>query len=233
MLGKVLLVDDHTLFIEGLKYMLETYGISVVGVAKNGLEAITKAKIHEPDIILMDIRMPKCDGITALERIKNELPQTKVIMLTTAEEDESLFEAIKCGASGYLLKNLNAEELVHMLKELQEGEVPLSRGLARRLLNEFQNKEYMMNMRNRRINNEKCSARVVEETVLTERQIEVLKLVSKGKTYCQVGDALGITERTIKYHMARIIEKLQLENKAQAIVYASKLGLLGSKKNKK
>ena len=217
---KLMLADDHPLFLEGLQYLLETYGIKVEGVARNGKEAIVQARLLKPDIILMDIKMPECSGVDALKLIKAEMPDIKIVMLTTSEEDEDLFDAIKYGASGYLLKSTNAKELVEMLSDLEKGEVPLSPGLAVRLLKEF---------RPSGVYEQKLSRHALEEAKrrqLTERQLEILEMVARGITYKEAGETLGLTERTLKYHMGRIIELLHLENRAQVIAYAARIGLV-------
>jgi len=217
---KLMLADDQPLFLEGLQYLLETLGIEVAGVAKNGKEALAQARLLNPDIILMDIKMPECSGMDALKLIKAEMPEIKIIMLTTSEEDEDLFDAVKYGASGYLFKSTNARELVDMLSNLEKGEVPLSPGLAIRLLKEFRRSGIYEN---------KVSPQKLEEGKggpLTERQLEVLEMVARGITYKEAGDALGLTERTVKYHMGRIIELLQFENRAQVISYAARMGLV-------
>lgn len=222
---KLLLVDDHPLFLEGLQYLLETHGIEVAGVAYNGTEALKKARILNPNIILMDIRMPESSGLDALKLIKAEMPHIKIVMLTTSEEDEDLFDAVKYGAAGYLLKNTNAKRLVDMLSDLEKGETPLSPGLAARLLREFSSSavyEY------------KSSQHPVEDNKvgkLTNRQLEVLEMVAKGITYKEAGEALGLTERTVKYHMERIIERLHYENRAQVIAYAARIGLVEDVRN--
>lgn len=210
---KLMLVDDHPLFLEGLQYILETYGISVLGTARNGREALAKARMLKPDIILMDIRMPECNGLDSLKLIKAEMPDIRIVMLTTSEEDDDLFEAVKYGASGYLLKNMDAKDLINMLNDLENGEVPFSPGLAAKLLKEF-NKP-----------SQPVSEDVKEEN-LTKRQMEVLEMVAKGMTYKEAGEALGLTERTVKYHMGRILELLHLKNRAQLIAYAAKKGLV-------
>lgn len=223
---KLMLADDHPLFLEGLQYVLETFGIEVAGVAQDGGEALSKARILKPDIILMDIKMPGCSGIDALKLIKTEMPYIKIVMLTTSDEDDDLFDAIKYGASGYLLKNTNATDLVDMLSALQKDEVPLSPGLAARLLKEFGKSD---------ISDHKLSEHTLEKArrgKLTQRQLELLDMVARGITYKEVGDALGLTERTVKYHMARIIELLHLENRAQVIAYAARTGLIEIKKTK-
>lgn len=221
---KLMLVDDHPLFLEGLKYLLETYGISVVGTAQNGREALVKARVLRPDTILMDIRMPECGGVDALKLIKAELSDIRVVMLTTSDEDEDLFDAVKYGASGYLLKNTNAKELIAMLSDLENGEPPLSPGLAARLLREFR----------RTSGGERRSSLYTldgkKKENLSERQLQVLEMVAKGISYKEAGEALGLTERTVKYHMGRILELLHLENRSQVIAYASQMGLVDGKK---
>ena len=218
---KLMLVDDHPLFIEGLKYLLETHGIAVAGIAGNGMDALEQARVLQPDIILMDIRMPECDGISALKYIKAEMPDIKIVMLTTSDEDDDLLEAVKYGASGYLLKNINEKELLAMLSGLENNEVPLSPGLAARLLKELRN----------HTENGKSGGKSVEksqkngEVDLTERQMEILELVAKGFTYKKAAEKLGISERTVKYHMARMIDLLHLKNRTQVIAYAARMGL--------
>jgi len=209
---KVMLVDDHPLFLEGLQNLLQAHGIQVIGTAKNGNEALIIAKVLKPDVILMDIAMPVCSGLEAISPIKNELPQVKIVMLTSFDNDDNLFEAIKRGASGYLLKTLNAEELVSLLQDLELGDAPLSPGLAARLLKELahQKDETLPDI---------LKLKKKETVKPTPQQMEILKLLAQGRTYKEIGTAMNLSERTIKYHMARILEVLQLENRAQAIAY--------------
>ncbi|HNU80590.1 MAG TPA: response regulator transcription factor [Bacillota bacterium] len=208
---KLLLVDDHQLFMEGLQYLLETYGVEVVGTAEDGREAFEKARVLKPDTILMDIKMPGLSGLDALKLIKAEMPDIKVVMLTTSEEDEDLFNAVKCGASGYLLKNTNAKELVGILSDIEKGEATFSPELAAKLLKEFRSRD---------------TGKTIQNEELTKRQLEVLELVSKGIIYKEVGEKLGLSERTVKYHMGKILEELHLENRAQVIAYAARIGLV-------
>jgi DNA-binding NarL/FixJ family response regulator len=217
MRSKVMLVDDHPLFMEGLQYVLKAHGIKVAGTAKTGMEAVEKARTLKPDIILMDILMPGLSGLDALRLIKAEMPEIKVVMLTISEEDEDLFQAVKFGASGYLLKNTNADELINMLTALENDEIPLSSGLALRLLKEYKQKENA---------NDENKLKKINPEQLTERHLEVLELAAKGITYKEIGAILGLTERTVKYHMGRIIELLQLENRSQVVAYAARMGLI-------
>lgn len=217
-----MLVDDHPLFIEGLSYLLKTYGFEVSGIASSGREALEKVKFLNPDIILMDIRMPDLSGIDTLKLIKADRPTVKIVMLTSSEEDADLFEAIKYGASGYLLKSTNARELVEMLHGLENGEALLSPKLASKLLQEF---NHPVTDENEKIGTANMAS---DAPQLTERQIEILEMVAKGITYKDAGAALGLTERTVKYHMGKIIELLHLENRSQVIAYAVKMGIIKS-----
>lgn len=218
-----MLVDDHDLFMEGLKYLLGTYGIEVVCLVKDGSKALTQARLLKPDIILMDIKMPECCGLDVLKQIKADMPEIKIVMLTTSDEDDDLFDAIKYGASGYLLKNTSARELVDMLSGLEKGEVPLSPCLAARLLKEFRRKGAPADVFSQPAREE------VRRRHLTERQLEVLEMVAGGMTYKEAGAALGLSERTIKYHMGRIIDQFHLEKRAQVIAYAAQMGLIKGK----
>jgi two-component system NarL family response regulator len=214
---QILLVDDHPLFLDGLKNLLTTRGMRVVGTAHNGLEALEKARSLRPEVILMDIQMPVCDGLCATRLIKAELPEIKIVMLTMSADDEHLFEAIKSGAFGYLLKTQDTEEFFNQLTELERGEVPLSPGLAARILRQF----------GRQMSDDISQEQGPSETEsLTRRELEVLTLVAQGLTYKEIGLQLSLSERTIKYHMGEIIARLHLENRHQAIEYAKSSGLV-------
>lgn len=214
---KTLLVDDHPLFLDGLKNLLTLRGIEVVGTARDGMEALEKARTLHPEIILMDIQMPNLDGLAATRLIKAELPDVKIVMLTMSAQDEDLFEAIKCGACGYLLKTLDVDEFFSLFLGMSRGEVPLSPGLAGRVLEEFAQQA----MKSKSI---KSAETKTEE--LSARQIQVLTLVAQGLTYKEVGAKLCLAERTIKYHIGEIIERLHLENRSQAIQYAKGMKLV-------
>lgn len=227
---KLILVDDHPLFIEGLQYLLKTYGIEIIGVANDGKEALRKAKLLNPDIILMDIKMPGCSGIDVLKLIKADRPDIKIVMLTTSDEDEDLLAAIKYGASGYLLKSTNAKTLVDILTGIEKGEVSLSPGIAAELLKEFRGRsreEQRVTDEQERISQ---PAEQKRRGQLTHKQLKILELVARGITYKEAGDILGMTERTLKYHMSRIIELLHLENRSQVIAYAVRTGIINDTK---
>ncbi len=213
---KILLADDHPLFLEGLQYLLETHGIRVGGIAKDGLEAMEKARLLQPDIILMDIKMPGLNGLEALKRIKTEMPHVKVVMLTASEDDEDLSDALKNGASGYLLKSTQAKELLEVLSESVPS-IPSQDNQQRQTEN---------------IPEKPCSLKGAEPSKdmrLTDRQLEILKLIANGATYKEAGELLGLAERTLKYHVNRIKELLQMDTTAQVIAYAARMGLLKDK----
>lgn len=209
---RLMLVDDHALFMEGLSYLLKTYGFEVVCVAGSGKEALLQADIHQPEAVLMDVRMPDLSGFDTLKLLKARYPGMKVVMLTASEEDKDIFQAIKFGADGYLLKSTGACELVETLQDVERGETSLSPSFAAHLLGELENHESDEN------------ADTVAQ--LTPRQLEILQLVAQGVSYKDVGEALGLTERTIKYHMGNIVEILHLENRSQVIAHAAKIGII-------
>jgi DNA-binding NarL/FixJ family response regulator len=217
---KVLLVDDHPLFLEGLQNLLTARGVEVVGTAGDGLEALAKARTLHPDTILMDVKMPRCDGVAATRLIKAEFPDVKIVILTVFEEDSVLFEAIKSGASGYLHKSLDAKEFMDLLAGLERGEAPLSPGLSARILEEFVQQASRAG-----------SFAPAEmdppgwQPSLTTRQVEILTLVAQGLTYKQIGTTLCLSERTVKYHMGEVLTRLHLKSRAEAIAYATRMGL--------
>jgi two-component system NarL family response regulator len=175
----------------------------------------------------MDIQMPRCDGVAATRLIKAEMPEIKIVMLTMSEDEHDLFEAVKSGASGYLLKRLEVEDFFTYLTELQAGHPPFSPGLAEKILNEFSRQAYRMEGEIERRGGADTGNRISGEAGLSARQIQILTLVAQGQTYQQVADTIGIAERTVKYHMAEILERLHLDNRAQVITYAARLGMTG------
>jgi len=224
---KVLLVDDNRLMLEGLQNLLEAHGIEVVGTAADGRASVDLARKRKPDVILMDIRMPGCDGLCATRLIKAEMPNAKIIILTTSTEDDDLFEAIKSGACGYLLKSMDTDELVEALHQAAQGTPPFSPGLAARVLEEFARLGHPK---------EPFSSKSASETgdkaiggELKPRQIEVLTLLADGLSYKEIGTRLFLSPRTIKYHMEEIMNRLHLENRAQVLAYAGRMGLTAKK----
>jgi DNA-binding NarL/FixJ family response regulator len=228
---RVLLVDDHPLFLEGLRNLLASEGIQVVGLAHDGLEALAQARRLRPDVILMDIRMPHVDGVSATRLIKAELPECKVVILTISEEEQDLFEAVKSGASGYLLKRVDAADFFMYLNELQAGHPPFSPGLAEKILQEFSHQAVKPETQSAQpdpnaaqVDPERASES--QGIPLSPRQLQILTLVAGGQTYGQVALTIGIAERTVKYHMAEILDRLHLQNRAQVIAYAAQSGLV-------
>lgn len=212
---KILLVDDHQLFLDGLKSLLTSRGIKVVGTARDGLEGLEKASSLKPDVVLMDLKMPRLDGLAATRLITSELPDVKVVVLTLSDDDEDLFEAIKNGAAGYLLKTEDTERFLELLAGITRGEVPLSAGLAGRILNEL--------ARHKREAPRALEPTNEKERGLTKRQAQVLALVADGLTYKEVGAKLFLSERTIKYHMGEIVERLQMESRREAVEFAKRM----------
>ena len=220
---RVLVVDDHRLLSEGVSNLLAAHGIEVLGVASDGVEAITLMQELNPDVILMDIRMPRCDGLSATRQIKALRPEIKILMLTTSAEDQDLFESVKSGAAGYLLKSISGNAFIEALRGLEQGTPPFSPGLASRLLREFAKlsgtEERLSGLASR------PKDREGQAHGLTERQTEVLRLVAQGLTYREVGERLSLSERTVRFHMREIISRLHLQNRNQVLAYAGKLGL--------
>jgi DNA-binding NarL/FixJ family response regulator len=212
---RILLVDDHVLFRKGVAALLaRREEIQVVGEASDGLEAISAAREILPDVILMDISMPNCNGLDATRRIKREMPHVKIVILTVSDDDHDLFEAIKSGAQGYLLKDLEPYQLYDLLESISRGEAPLSGAIAAKILKEFTRP-------NRGTAQE---PEVIGE--LTARETSILQLVSEGKTNKEIASILFISENTVKIHLRNILEKLHLQNRIQAAVYAVRQGLV-------
>lgn len=212
---RVLLVDDHPLVRDGIARLLAEQGFQVVAQAGDGLEALTKAREMRPDLILMGVRMPRCDGLQATRLIKAEMPHVKIVMLTACDDDHTIFEAIRSGADGYLLKSLRTADFFRLLGGITRGEAPLPRSLATRILEEFA----------RHARQEPAEEMPGHE--LTEREKEVLQHVVEGSTNSEIGAALSITEDTVKHHMKHILQKLHLRNRVEVAVYALQTGLVG------
>lgn len=211
---KTLLVDDHALFLEGMRNFLTANGIEVVGTAQNGVEALIKFEMHKPDLVLMDLQMDGLDGIEATRLIKKEFPEAKIVMLTAIEDDDGLFAAMQAGAEGYLLKEMEPASFIRQLTGLREGETPLAPRLAERLLLEFSRRGQKAD-----------EAASKNQRELTERQTELLQLITRGLTYKEIAGRLALKEATVKYHVKEILAKLQLANRAQLIAHAMRKGL--------
>jgi DNA-binding NarL/FixJ family response regulator len=209
---RVLLADDHPLFRAGIASLLRAWGMEVVGQVGTGFEALELARALRPDLVLMDITMPECNGLEATRLIKAELPAVRIVIVTVSEEDEDLFEAIKSGAEGYLLKGMSEEELERTLGAVAAAEPALSPGLAVKILDEFA-----------RLAREAPDR---EHDELTPREREVLQLVAGGATNREVAETLFVSRHTVNFHMKNILQKLHLRNRAQAVAYAVRTGLV-------
>ncbi len=213
---RVLIVDDHALFRRGLHLVLEQEpGMAIVGEAADGEEAIDTAQELMPDVILMDVRMPRRSGIEATERIKELLPHVAILMLTISEDEADLFDAVKAGAAGYLLKEIPIEEVAEAVRAVAAGQSRLSPSMASKLLTEFA----------------VLSRRAQEPAQpppprLTDREMEVLGLVAKGLSNREIAKELFISENTVKNHIRNILEKLHLHSRMEAVVYAVREKLL-------
>jgi two-component system NarL family response regulator len=213
---RVLVVDDHALFRRGLQMVLEQEpDIEVVGEASDGAEAVTSATETLPDIVLMDVRMPKRGGIDACTSIHETVPSAKIIMLTISDEEADLYDAIKAGAMGYLLKEISIEEVASAIRAVHGGQSLISPSMASKLLTEFASMIKKTDDRQQ-----------VPTPRLTDREMEVLKLVAKGMNNRDIAKQLFISENTVKNHIRNILEKLQLHSRMEAVVYAVREKLL-------
>ncbi len=213
---RVLVVDDHALFRRGLQMVLEQEpDIEVVGEAGDGPQAVQRAVEMAPDIVLMDVRMPKGSGIEACRAIKEAVPSAKIIMLTISDEEADLYEAIKAGATGYLLKEISIEEVASAVRAVQNGQSLISPSMASKLLTEFATMVKRGDEREQ-----------VPTPRLTDREMEVLRLVARGLNNRDIAKSLFISENTVKNHVRNILEKLQLHSRMEAVVYAVREKLL-------
>jgi DNA-binding NarL/FixJ family response regulator len=205
---RTLLADDQVLFREGLAGILAAQpDFEVVGEASDGLEALTRARELAPDLILMDIGMPRCDGLEATKRVKQELPATTIVILTVGDENEKLFAAIKNGAQGYLLKNIRAREMLDLLRGAVHGNAAITPVLAGRMLEEF-----------RRLS-QTTVALPEDEVILTQREREVLNLIAQGATDRDIAETLTVSIHTVKSHTRHILAKLHVSSRREAARY--------------
>ncbi|MFC1897221.1 response regulator [Chloroflexota bacterium] len=221
---KVLIVDDHTLFRRGIAAVLATQeNLEVVGEALDGLEAIEKTKKIAPDVVLMDLNMPRCSGLEAIQALQAEMPQVNVLVLTVSDKEADLFAAVKFGARGYILKNTEPEELINAILQIAQGGVIVSPLMATKLLTEFKDLSTGI---------ERESIQGIEAD-LSPREGEVLQLIAQGASNKNIADSLFISENTVKTHLRNIMEKLHLVNRSQAAAYAVNRGLVQYKEEEK
>jgi len=213
---RILIADDHTLFRDSLRSLLTSHGFEIVGEAREGGEAIELTRRLQPDLVLMDLSMPGLDGLSATRLISAELPQVKVVVLTASDDDAKLFEAIKSGAQGYLLKNLESKEFFALLEGVGRGEPALTPLLASKLLQEFARPP-------------RPAAESHDPDALTDREREVLELLVRGVTSNRkLAKNLGVSENTVKFHVRNILDKLHLHNRAQVVGFALRHGMVSS-----
>jgi DNA-binding NarL/FixJ family response regulator len=211
---RVLIVDDHTLFRKGAHTLLAgEEAFEVVGEASGGREALERAQDLMPDLILMDVSMPEGNGLEATRRIKEALPYVRIVMLTVSEDEQHLFEAIKSGADGYLVKSIDVDGLIAALRGVMHGQAPMSHTMASKILGEF------ARMASGRPTD-------VPARTLTPREHDVLELLTQGKTNKEIAAILTVAENTVKNHLRNILEKLHLENRVQAATFAVRKGLV-------
>ncbi len=207
---KILIADDHSLVRQGLKQIVELEpDIKVIGLAADGEEAILKTQQLKPDIVLLDISMPKLNGIQTLRRLKDMDNTIKIIMLTFHEDREYLFETINLGANGYVLKDAESESLIKAIRDVFLGSTYIYPTLATELVKEFNRRE------------EKCAKRMNEEN-LTKREYEVLTLLAEGLNNKEIGECLFISEKTVKNHVSNVFKKIKVSDRTQAAIYAYK-----------
>ena len=207
----ILIADDHPIVRAGLRALLTTEpGMAVVGEAEDGAQAVLKARALQPDVILLDLAMPRKDGLASIGEITQENPKARILVLTSFSEDEKVFSAIKAGALGYLLKDASPQELLQAIRDTFRGESPLHPSIARKVLREFSQPSTSSSTRE----------------ILTEREGEILSLVAHGLTNQEISEKLTISERTVRTHVSNILEKLHLTNRTQAALYALREGLI-------
>lgn len=209
---KVLLVDDHTVVLKGLSFFLKTQeNIELVGEASNGREALQKVKDVQPDVVLMDLYMPEMDGIQATKHIKQDYPAIKVLVLTSFSDQNHVLPALQAGASGYILKDVEPDQLVEAIRSAYKGNIQLHPEIANALL--------LQGMPQPKRENK------IQVGSLTGRENEVLKLLAKGMSNKEIAGALTITEKTVKAHVSNILSKLKVSDRTQAALYAVKHGI--------
>ncbi|MFB9763765.1 response regulator [Nocardioides kongjuensis] len=211
---RVVVVDDQELFRRGLTMLLGIEdGIEVVGEASNGIDGVSLVVSSVPDVVLLDVRMPKQSGIEACVAIKEAVPMTKIIMLTVSDDEADLYEAVKSGASGYLLKDSSIEEVAQGIRVVADGQSLISPSMAAKLIDEFKTMS-------------KPDRTAGPALKLTERELEVLRFVARGLSNRDVAAQLAISENTVKNHVRNILEKLQLHSRMEAVMYAVRAKLV-------
>ena len=207
---RILIADDHAVVREGLQAFINSSSdMTVAGMASNGREAVEAAEALRPDVILLDLKMPVKDGIETTREIKSRIPDAKILILTSFNEDEQVFAAIKAGAIGYMLKDSSPRELIRAIREVSEGKSSLHPEIALKVIQEINRPSRMP----------------LTEEPLTEREVDILKLVARGMSNDDIAEALVVSERTVRTHVSNILGKLHLANRTQAALYALREGI--------
>ncbi len=218
---RVLLADDQTLIRQGIRLLLEIEeGIEVVGQAANGREALQQVESLHPDVVLMDVRMPEMDGVEATRELGRRFPEVKVIILTTFEDDETVFEGLKAGARGYLLKDISSEDMAAAVRKVAAGEALIEPRLTRKVLAEF------TRLATASASHTPAQGEADPAVSLTEREKEVLNALAQGLSNREIAEKLVITEGTVKNHVSNLIDKLGVRDRTQAILKGQVLGLI-------
>lgn len=209
---RILIADDHAIVRKGLNALLESEpGMTVVGEAADGVDVVAKARSLRPDVILLDLMMPRQDGVAAIGEIRRDDPEARILVLTSFAEDEKVFPAIKAGALGYLLKDSSPQQLLQAIRDVYQGESSLHPIIARKLIGQIN----------------QPVAPPQPQQPLTARELEVLRLLAEGLSNHKIADRLSISERTVRTHITHILDKLELANRTQAALYALQEGLVG------
>ncbi|MBP1694577.1 MAG: putative NarL family two-component response regulator [Chloroflexi bacterium] len=207
---RILIVDDHTIVRDGLQALISAEpGMQVIGVGSDGVEAVEKARALDPDVILLDLFMPRKDGVQATTEIKKNNSAARILILTSFAEDHQVFSAIKAGAMGYMMKDSSSDDLIQAIRDVYQNKPALQPAIARKLMRDIQGE----------------TALSQTEGALTEREIEILQMVAQGRTNQQIADELFLSERTVRTHITNILAKLRLENRTQAALYALREGI--------
>ncbi len=209
---RLMIVDDHQMLREGLRRSMSEIGFDVIGEASDGDEAVTRATAQRPDVILMDVTMPRMDGVEACRQVKDVLPDTHIVMLTMHADQSVLADAIRAGASGYLVKDCSTDEIADAVKIAAAGQTALSPQLAATMLDEVRRMEEQ--------------ERAQENRLITKREEEVLQMIADGSSTTEVAEGLYISQKTVKNHLASIYQKLEARDRTQAVLQAVRMGIV-------
>ena len=209
---RLMIVDDHQMLREGLRRSMSEIGFDVIGEASDGDEAVTRATAQRPDVILMDVTMPRMDGVEACRQVKDALPDTHIVMLTMHADQSVLADAIRAGASGYLVKDCSTDEIADAVKIAAAGQTALSPQLAATMLDEVRRMEEQ--------------ERAQENRLITKREEEVLQMIADGCSTTEVAEGLYISQKTVKNHLASIYQKLDARDRTQAVLQAERMGIV-------